>query len=167
MDEKDIRILMAVASEGVRSPDKIHELTDIPKSTVHYRLSQLRENGILKNDLYGLDLEKAGLSLTLISEIYAEFAEGYHESVGEKLAEIEGVNQVYFTMGDTDFIVISHVPNREMVESLVEEYEAIDEIQRTSSKFVISTVKDEPNPINDFEYETLVESITDKSESDT
>jgi len=162
MDEKDIRILTAVADEGVRSPDKIEDITDIPKSTVHYRLEQLREEGVLDDDVYDMDLGKLGLSITLISEVWAEFEEGYHETVGEQLADIEGVNQVYFTMGDTDFVVISHVTDRKMVESLIADYEAIDEIRRTSSKFVVTTVKDESYPLNDFDYETLVDALIDQ-----
>ncbi|UHQ98178.1 Lrp/AsnC family transcriptional regulator (plasmid) [Natrinema zhouii] len=161
MDEKDIRILTAIAREGTASPEEIEAVTDIPKSTVHYRLNQLRESGVITNDLYDIDLTEVGLSITLISEIWAEFEEGYHEKVGEKLAEVEGVNQVYFTMGDTDFVAIAHVANRKMVESLVEDYEAIEEIERTSSKFVITTVKDEQNPLNDFEAETLIDALTD------
>lgn len=162
MDKKDIQILRTIAEEGINSPDKIEQRTDIPKSTVHYRMNQLRENGIIENDLGDMNLSKLGLSITLISEIYAEFGEGYHETVGEQLAEVEGVNQVYFTMGDTDFIVVAHVTDREMVESLVADYEAIEGIERTSSRFVISRVKDEPYPISDFEYETLVDAIDDE-----
>ncbi|WP_254531304.1 Lrp/AsnC family transcriptional regulator [Natrinema gelatinilyticum] len=161
MDEKDIRILTAIAKDGTASPDKIEDTTGIPKSTVHYRLNRLRESGVIENDLYDIDLEKVGLSITLISEVWAEFEEGYHDLVGEKLAAVEGVNQVYFTMGDTDFVVIAHVANREMVETLVEDYEAIEEIERTSSKFVITTVKDERNPLNDFDVETLVEALAE------
>lgn len=161
MDEKDIRILKTLAKEGITSPDKIQEHTDIPKSTVHYRLDQLRERDVLQNDLGDMDLSRLGLSITIISEVYAEFGEGYHNTVGEKLSEIEGVNQVYFTMGDTDFIVIAHLTSREMVESLVEDYEAIDQINRTSSKFVITTVKREQHPINDFGTESLLEALSD------
>lgn len=157
MDEKDIRILAAIAREETGSPDRIEATTDIPKSTVHYRLEQLREQGVITNDLYDIDLEALGLSITLITEVWAEFEEEYHSRVGEKLAAIEGVNQVYFTMGDTDFVAVAHLATRGMVEDLVRDYEAIDEIHRTSSKFVITTVKDEPNPLNDFELETLLD----------
>ncbi|WP_089826753.1 Lrp/AsnC family transcriptional regulator [Halogranum amylolyticum] len=162
MDKKDIRILKAIAGEGTNSPDKIQDITGIPKSTVHYRLKQLREEGVLKNDLMEMDLSEIGVDITLISEVYAEFGEGYHTTVGEKLEAIEGVNQVYFTMGDTDFVVIANVTKRAMVESIIEDYESIAEIERTSSKFVISTVKDETYPINDFEYETLVDTLAEK-----
>jgi len=162
MDEKDLLILKTIAEEGINSPEKIEKHTDIPKSTVHYRLNHLREEGILKNDLSDMDLAELGLSITLITEVYAEFGEGYHETVGEKIADIEGVNQVYFTIGDTDFIVISHVAGRQMAESLIGDFEAIDEITRTSSRFAITRVKDETHPINDFEYDTLVDTLIDE-----
>lgn len=161
MDEKDIRILCGIASEKTASPDKIGEITDIPKSTVHYRITQLQEQGVIKNDLHEIDLEKFGISLTLISEIWAKFEEGYHQRVGDKIADIEGVNQVYFTMGDTDFMVVAHLTDRDMVQRLVEDYEGIDEIKRTSSKYTISTVKDEANALNDFEPETLIDALYD------
>ncbi|MFC7157607.1 Lrp/AsnC family transcriptional regulator [Halomarina halobia] len=157
MDEKDIRILSAIAKHKTGSPDAIADISGIPKSTVHYRIQQLKEEGVITNDLLDVDLDKIGLSITLISEVWAEFEEGYHESVGNKLSEIEGVNQVYFTLGDTDFIVISHLPSRQQVERMVEKFEATDEIHRTSSTFVISTVKSESNAVADYELETLLE----------
>jgi len=159
MDERNVRILHAIAQLGTGSPDEISEYTDIPTSTVHYRLSQLKEDGIVTNDLFDVDLKKLGLEITIITEVIAEYDEEYHEEVGSKLADIEGVNQVYFTMGDTDFIVIAHLSDREMVHRLISDYESIDEVVRTSSQFVIETVKDEPHPLNDFDLETLLETI--------
>ncbi|PGF16891.1 transcriptional regulator [Natrinema sp. CBA1119] len=161
MDERNIRILQAVADLGTGSPDEISEYTDIPKSTVHYRLTKLKEDGIVTDDLFDVDLEKLGLEITVISEVIAEYEEQYHDEVGEKLAAVEGVNQVYFTMGDTDFVVIAHLSDRKMVQRLISDYEMIDEIVRTSSQFVVETVKDEPHPLNDFELETLVAATTD------
>ena len=157
MDEKDIRILHAAAARKTASPERIHEATGIPKSTVHYRLKELRKDGTVTDDLQNVDLNEFGLSITLVSEIWAEFSEGYHETVGEKLSAIEGVNQVYFTLGDTDFVVISHLPSRKHVEDIVGQFEKIGEINRTSSKFVISTIKNEPNPVSDYAPETLTD----------
>ncbi|MFB6122077.1 MAG: Lrp/AsnC family transcriptional regulator [Haloferacaceae archaeon] len=159
MDEKDIRILSAIAEESTGSPEKIHRKTGIPTSTVHYRIGQLREEGVIENDLFDVDLGELGLSITLITEVWAEFEEGYHDDVGEELATVEGVNQLYFTMGDTDFVVISHVATRGMVERLIEGFEAIDAINRTSSKFVITTVKDEARPLNDYDFDSLVDAL--------
>ena len=158
LDERDVRILFAIAEQGTSSTDTIPELTGIPKSTVHYRIKNLKENGVLKNDLLELDLEKVGIGFTVITEVWAEFGEGYHTYIGEQLSEIEGVNQVYFTMGETDFIVIGRLTSRDMVEQLVEQYETIDEIRRTSSKFVITTIKTNAciGALRDFNEESLL-----------
>lgn len=161
MDERDVEILKKIGEVGGSSPKIIEEETGIPKSTVHYRLENLRNSGIIEDDLYNLDLSKIGLNLVVITEVMADYEEGYHEDVGEKLSNIEGVNQVYFTMGDTDFFVIAHLASREMVEELISNYERIESIERTSSKFVITTIKDEPFPLNDFSLETLTHIVTD------
>lgn len=164
MDERDLKILKSIIDLGDPSPQLIEEEIDVPKSTVHYRLNKLREEGVVKNDLYELDLNKLGLSITVVSEVFAEYDEDYHERVGQQLSEIEGVNQVYFTMGDTDFIVISHLPNRESVERLIEDYESIDAITRTSSKFVISKIKNEPHALRDYGFDNLSELILSNSD---
>ena len=156
MDQRDVEILLAVAEAGTGSPEVIQERTGIPKSTVHYRINRLKEEGVVENDLFDLDLEKIGLKITVISEVMANYGRGYHTEVGRKLGDIEGVNQVYFTMGDTDFVVIARLTDREMVETLIEEYESIDEVERTSSKFVVTTVKDQQRPVLDYEPETLL-----------
>ncbi|WP_255191347.1 Lrp/AsnC family transcriptional regulator [Natronobeatus ordinarius] len=158
LDERDVEILFAIAEGKTLSTEEIHEETEIPKSTVHYRLQSLKEEGIITNDLYELDLGKVGLGITVISEIWAEFGEGYHERIGRKLAEIEGANQVYFTMGETDFVVIARLTSREMVERLVEDYESIEEVHRTSSKFVITTLKSDTGigTLRDYSRESLL-----------
>jgi len=99
LDARDVRILRSIAENDSTSPERIQEETNIPKSTVHYRIKNMKDRGVIKNDLFEIDFEKAGLGLTVISEVLAEFGEGYQEEVGKALAEIEGVNEVYFMMG--------------------------------------------------------------------
>ena len=167
VDEKDIQILRALAEAETRSPDVIHERTDIPTSTVHYRLNRLREKGVLSNDLCDVDRDELGFSLTAISEVYAEYERGYQKRIGEKIADVNGVNQVYFVMGDTDFVVISHLSRHDMVEDLITEFEAIDEIDRTSSKFVIQTVKSSHSVLLDYDEDILLEALNVDVDDDT
>jgi len=60
-------------------------------------------------------------------------------------------------MGDKDFVVISRLTDRDMVEQLFEEFEAIDGVERTMSKFVISTIKDDYNSLAGYDVETLLD----------
>lgn len=165
MDRRDLQILKSISTLGTDSPDEIHEETGIPQSTIYYRLNNLREKGVIKNDLYDIDLEKLGLDITIIVEVIATYQEGYHERIGEKLSKIEGVSQVHFTMGERDFVVIAQVPNRKEVERLISDFEAIDEIQRTESKFTITTIKNEPHILNTYSLETLEENLTDRGKT--
>lgn len=155
MDETDIRILKAMADHGTVSPNDIKEQTDIPKSTIYYRIDKMKENGTIRNEIFDLDKDRVGLGITVISEVMAVFGEDYHQTVGEKLAAIDGVAQVYFMMGDTDFIVISHLPSQDHVEDLIAAFESIDEVERTSSQYIISTIKDGGNVLSNYDLETL------------
>lgn len=161
MDEQDVEIIKAVAEIGEPSPKAVEEETGIPKSTVHYRLEKLREEGVVEDELFNLNFEEIGLNLTVITEVMADYDEGYHEQVGEQLSDIEGVSQVYFTMGDTDFIVVAHLSSREMVEELVVAYEGIDAIQRTSTNFAITTIKNERIPFRNYDLDTLKDIATE------
>jgi len=160
MDERDLRILKAISDLGTSSPEQIHEATDIPVSTIHYRLNNLREAGVVTNDLYDLDLDRLGLGVTVIVEILAHYSDSY-EDVAEKLLAIEGVTQAYFTMGETDFVVIARLSDSERVERLIREFEAIDEVDRTNSTFVIAPLRDGQRILQSYSIETLVDELAE------
>lgn len=166
MDELDLEILKTISDLGSDSPSEVHEATGIPESTIYYRLNNLRKKGVIKNDLYDLDFEKLGLGITIIVEVVAEYKEGYHTKIGEKLGEIEGVSQVHFTMGERDFVVIAHVSGRKEVERLISDFEALDGVERTQSKYTIATIKNEPRILSTYSLETLQANLNGQKDSD-
>jgi DNA-binding Lrp family transcriptional regulator len=161
MDERDVTILKAIADLGTGSPEQLSEETDIPVSTIHYRLNNLREEGVIENDLYDIDVEAAGLGVTVVVEVLADYSDSY-EAFGEKLLAVEGVTQAYFAMGETDFILVARLPNSDAVERLISDFEAIDGVERTNSTFVISSLRDTDNPLESYSLETLVEELADE-----
>jgi DNA-binding Lrp family transcriptional regulator len=162
VDEKDVDILKTIADEETRSPDRISEATGIPLSTVNYRLSQLREAGVIRNDHYDIDLEALGFEITFIIEVIAEYEENYQRDIGEKLTEIDGIIQVYFTAGETDFFAIARLTGPDMVEDLIGELEAIDGVQRTISTYTITTLRDGHEPLQGISRETLLDRLVDR-----
>lgn len=62
---------------------------------------------------------------------------GYSETIGEQLVDIAGVEKVFYTMGDVDFVVISRVRDREQLNGLIDEMVAIEGVNETSSRFVM------------------------------
>ncbi|MFB6221158.1 MAG: Lrp/AsnC family transcriptional regulator [Halolamina sp.] len=161
MDERDVRLLKAIADLGTGSPEQLHEETGIPVSTIHYRLNNLRDEGVIENDLYDLDLEKLGLRVTVVLEVLADYS-GSHEQLSERLLAVEGVTEAYFTMGETDFVVVARLPESDDVERLIREFEDIEEIDRTNSTFVIRTLQDGQRPLESYSLETLTEMLVEE-----
>jgi len=159
MDERDIRLLKAISDLGTGSPERLHEETDIPVSTIHYRLNNLREEGIITNDLYDIDLEEVGLDVTVLVQLSTDY-HGSHHDFEEKILEVEGVSQAYFTMGETDFVVIAHLPDRELVERLLTDLETLDEVRGTNSTFVVSTLRYSTRAFENYDLETLLSELT-------
>lgn len=161
MDERDVRLLKAISDLGTGSPERLNEETGIPVSTIHYRLNRLREAGVITNDLYDLNLAALGLGVTVVLEVLADYS-GSHETVSDRLLAIEGVTEAYFTMGETDFVVVARLPDSDDVERLIREFESIDEIDRTNSTFVIRSLRDGQRPLESYSLEALVEMLADE-----
>jgi DNA-binding Lrp family transcriptional regulator len=159
MDERDITLLKAISDLGTGSPERLHEETGIPVSTIHYRLNNLREAGVIENDLYDVDLDEFGLGVTVIVEVLANYDR--YEDVSAQLEEIEGVTQLYFTMGETDFVVVARLPDSDDVERLVRDFESVPEVERTNSTFVIRSIRDSTRPLESYSLDTLLAELVD------
>lgn len=163
MDERDVRLLKAISDLETGSPERLHEETDIPVSTIHYRLNNLREEGVIENDLYDLDLDELGLGVTVVLEVYTSYS-GSYRGVAAEIEDVEGVTQVFFTMGETDFMVVARLPHSDAVERLITDFEAIDDVERTNSTFVISRTKDSGRPLQSYSLDTLLAELAAESE---
>ena len=161
MDERDVRLLKAISDLGTGSPERLHEETDIPVSTIHYRLNNLREEGVVENDLYDLDLDELGLGVTVVLEVLTSY-EGSYEDVGEKISAIEGVTQTFFTMGETDFVVVARLPDSDEVERLISDFEALGVVDRTNSTFVIDRQKDSQRALESYSLDSLLDALVDE-----
>jgi len=161
MDERDVRLLKAISDLGTGSPERLHEETDIPVSTIHYRLNNLREDGIIENDLYDLDLDALGLGVTVVMEVLADYS-GSHLALSERLLSIEGVTEAYFTMGETDFVVVARLPDSDDVERLIRAFEDVEEIDRTDSTFVIKSLRDGQRHLESYSLDSLIEMLADE-----
>ena len=161
MDERDVQILKAIADLETGSIERVSEATDIPVSTIHYRLNNLRDAGVIRNDLYDLDLDELGLGVTVVLEVLTSYDHG-HEAMGEEIAEIEGVTQVFFTMGETDFVVIARLPDSDDVERLISDFEALDHVDRTNSTFAVARELDATRPLQQYDEASLVEALAEE-----
>jgi DNA-binding Lrp family transcriptional regulator len=160
MDERDVRLLEAIAELETGSPERLHEETGIPVSTIHYRLNNLRDDGVIENDLYDVDLRSLGLGVTVVVDVRADTA-GDHEEIGGKLGDVDGVTRAFYTTGETDFVVVGRLPDNDDVERLVSEVESVPAVTHTDSKVVMDVASDLSRPLRSYSTDRLVEILVD------
>ena len=137
LDETDLAILERVERDFDASLEALAEELDITKSTIHYRLNKLREAGVIEGVSADVDPLALGLEMVAITDVSVTHERGYSDEIGERLDELDGVEQVYYTMGDVDFVAISRVQTRDQLNDLIDRIVAIDGIDETSSKVVM------------------------------
>jgi DNA-binding Lrp family transcriptional regulator len=84
-----------------------------------------------------------GLELVAITDVSVTHEAGYSEELGQELLSLQGVEQVYYTMGDVDFVVISRIQTRDQLNNLIDRIVALDGVNETSSKFVMEEFDNE------------------------
>lgn len=144
LDEVDLELLERIEDDFDVSLDTLAEELDLSRSAVHYRLEQLRERGVVEGVTADLDPTAFGLDMVAITEVSVTHEEGYAENIGTELAGIDGVEQVYYTMGDVDFVVVSRVQNRSQMHDVIESMVAVDGVDETSSRFVMDEIQTRP-----------------------
>jgi Lrp/AsnC family leucine-responsive transcriptional regulator len=161
MDEKDIRILKSLEELETTSTEAVSNATGIPISTIHYRLNNLREAGVITNNRLDVDLDKLGLGVTILVEVFTKDDQD-HTECGQVIADVEGVTKVFFTMGGTDFIALARLPNSDSVGRLISEFEALEQVARTNSTFVIERELDSHYPLQHYSETRLLEELVDE-----
>jgi DNA-binding Lrp family transcriptional regulator len=160
MDERDLEIIWTIAELGTGNVEKLERVTDIPRSTISYRINNLRDAGVFTTDTFDIDSKKTGLRIVVISEFFVDIRKHTIDSIGKTVAEIEGVNQIYYTMGETDFVTVAYLPTRESIQRLMEDYGALNGVIRTNSKYVVNTYKNNPNPITDYSLDSVLQNAS-------
>jgi DNA-binding Lrp family transcriptional regulator len=140
-DDVDLALLESIESDFDVSLETLAEELGLSKSAVHYRVNKLKDKGVITGVTADIDPEPFGLEMVAITEVSVTHEEGYSEDIGRELADIEGVEQVYYTMGDVDFVTITRVQNRDQMNDVIESMVAIDGVNETSSRFVMNEIE--------------------------
>ena len=148
LDEQDLLLLERVEADFDASLEELADELELSKSAVHYRLKKLRESGVVRGVTADVDPLALGLSMMMITEISVAHESGYAEDIGTDLTELDGVSEVYYTMGDVDFVVVSRVQDREQMNVLIDAIVSIDGVNETSSRFVMKELKTDGRPVS-------------------
>jgi Lrp/AsnC family leucine-responsive transcriptional regulator len=117
----------------------------VPKSTVHYRIKRLEQEGIVEGYHARISAIRLGYDYLAIVLVKATYGPKYHEKIGRKLARIPGAWGVYYVLGDTDFIILIRATDREDYMKKLELISSMGGIERSSTQVVAKVVKEDPS----------------------
>ena len=166
LDEQDLALLGRIEADFDASLEELADELGLSKSAVHYRIKKLRERGVVKGVTADVDPLALDLSMMMITEVSVNHETGYADEIGTDLTEIHGVTEVYFTMGDVDFVVISRVQDREQMNTLIDDIVSIEGVDETSSRFVMKELKTDGRPVSTLS-DTMRGRILGESEQST
>ncbi|ELY38990.1 Lrp/AsnC family transcriptional regulator [Natronorubrum tibetense] len=155
LDETDVAILERVERDADVNLAELAEELELSKSAVHYRLNKLKDANVITAVSADIDPLALGLNMVVITEVSVAHESGYAEDIGQSLTAIDGVFQVYYTMGDVDFVVHSRVQNRDQMNDLVDEIVTIDGVNETASKFVMRELKTSTRTVENMSEEMV------------
>lgn len=152
-DQTDVDLLESVETDFDVNLNALSEELGLSKSAIHYRLEKLKKRGVIRGVTADLDPVPFGLDMVAITEVSVTHEQGYSEDIGNQLAEVDGIEQVYYTMGDVDFVTITRVQDRDQMNTVLDEIVGIDGVKETSSRFVMDEVKSSPSVVTNMSDE--------------
>ncbi len=91
-----------------------------------------------------ITIAKIGKKYTTLTFVRRKFGICYHKKVGDKLAKIPGVSNVYVILGNQDLVFLCLSNNREEFLKKFELIYEMQDIERTTTMVVMKTIKEDP-----------------------
>ncbi|MEO1247323.1 MAG: Lrp/AsnC family transcriptional regulator [Pseudomonadota bacterium] len=140
LDDFDRAILRIVQSDNQRSHASIGEEVDLSASAVRRRLARLRKVGVITRDVSIVEAAKLGETLVLTVSFREESPEIY-TAFELQMQALPEVRQCYHIAGDSDYMLIVHVPSLEFYENWAKEQFMNNEAVRRYDTIVVWSCK--------------------------
>jgi len=116
LKEEDRKLLNTIQEEemAVARVGKIAKKLGMPISTVNTKLKKFQKLGIIKGYSAVIDPEKLGLGFVAYNLSHSRLTPKFHpDIIGNKLAAIPEVEEVFFITGEWDYIVKLRVKDKD------------------------------------------------------
>jgi DNA-binding Lrp family transcriptional regulator len=143
INELDKKILNLLLKNSRQSYRTLAKKLGVSITTVLKHVKNLEKLGIVKKYTCSLDYEKLGYDILVIIEI--RIAKGKLIEVERKIATHRNVYAVYDHTGAFDATLIARFKNRRALDNFVKLIQSYDFVERTKTKLVLNTIKEENN----------------------
>ena len=141
LDEKDLKILEILQSDGRASYSQISRTLGMSEAAIYSRIQKLLKLGVIRRFQAILDPEKLGFTLTAFVAITAQPAK--YEDVLRALAEMPEVQEIYDVTGDYYCLVKLRTDGRESLARILDQIGSLDGVASTETRIVLRTIKED------------------------
>ena len=143
IDKVDMDILDKLKEDCRKSYRNLGEELNLAPSTISARINKMVEQGIIQGFSAKIDYEELGYDLTAVIEVVV--SKGKLIEIEHEIAKFPQVCAVYDVTGTTDIIVVVKVPHRSELSHLVKTMLAMEYVERTNTRVVLTTIKEDFN----------------------
>ena len=144
--DKEKRVLAEMCKNPRASYRQLAKKAGVAPATFIQRVRDLEKGGVITGYRAMVDPEKLGYNITAIIEVQAKRG-GFFKSE-EKIAKLPNVCAIYEVTGPFDFFIIARFKHREELSTFVRELLATDSIERTSTRVVVNSMKEDFSSID-------------------
>ncbi len=145
IDDKDIKILRALAADSRLSLRKLSREVGLSITSVINRVEKLENRGVIRKYTVELEPTKLGFLLPVIIDI--RVSKGRLREVEEAIAKYPNVIAVYDITGDYDVSVIALFRDRFELDRFIKEVQRLKYVERTYTKMILNIIKEDKNSI--------------------
>jgi len=141
LDEKDLRILEILQSDGRASYSQISRKLGMSEAAIYSRVQKLLKLGVIRGFQAILNPEKLGFNLTAFVAVTAQPAK--YEDVLKALAEMPEIREIYDVTGDYYCLLKLRTDDRKSLAEILDRIGSLDGVASTETRIVLRTIKED------------------------
>ncbi len=145
IDNLDMKIIDVLVRNSKFSLRQIAKEVDSSVATIMNRIKRLEKEGIILGYTTLLDYEKMDYNYNVMIDM--RIAKGKILEVGQQFMDNPNVYGIFDITGPWDLTLLCRFKNRKGLDAFVKKLQTLPNVERTETKLILSTVKEEPMKI--------------------
>jgi DNA-binding Lrp family transcriptional regulator len=137
----DLLILNELSKNSRQSFRTLAKKLGVSPATLINHVNNLEKQGVIKGYSVRIDYETLGYDLTALIEV--RIKKGRLFDVEKTIASKKNSCFVYDVTGDMDSLIVARFKSMRSLDKFVKSIQKIDFVERTSTKMVLNTIKEE------------------------
>jgi DNA-binding Lrp family transcriptional regulator len=144
------KILLELSEDGRQSHRELADKLGVSAATIGNRISQLRDQEVLKGVSAVIDYEKLGYTCVAITRF--KVPGDSIQTALRKLEEYDRLTDIYEVTGNYDILAIGHYRDRQQMNRVIKELQGDQTILETNTSMVLNIVRENsPLSLDDIE----------------